>query len=187
MPEPVKVRAALSCAALLLSSALAGAQSFESAPDYSIKAAYLYNFATYVEWPEEALGDADTSFVIGVLGDEPVADYLGSVAAQREIHGRRIRVRQVEPGDPVDSLHMLYIGRGGVKAVPRMLAAACDHSVLVVTDWEDALESGSVINFRLVDRRIRFEVSLDAADACGVSVSSRMLAVAEHVLPRSAE
>lgn len=187
MPEPVKVRAALSCAALLLSCALAGAQSIESAPDYSIKAAYLYNFATYVEWPEEALGDADTSFVIGVLGDAPVADYLGSMAAQREIHGRRMRVRQVEPGDPVDSLHMLYIGRDGAKALPRVHADACEHSVLVVTDWENALESGSVINFRLIDRRIRFEVSLAAADACGVSISSRMLAVAEHVLPRSGE
>ena len=184
MPELPRVRAAFSCVALLLSTAAASGQSIDSAPDYSIKAAYLYNFATYVEWPPGALGDAETSFVIGVLGDDQVGDYLASMTAPREVHARPIEVRHLEPGDPVDSLHMLFIGRREADSLPRLRAAAREHSVLVVSDWEGALESGSVINFRLIDRRIRFEVSLDAADACGVSVSSRMLAVAERVLPR---
>ena len=184
MPELPTGRAALACVALLLSATAASAQSIDSAPDYSIKAAYLYNFATYVEWPPAALGDAATSFVIGVLGDDEVAVYLASMTAPREVHGRPIEVRQVERGDPLDSLHMLFIGRYAADALPDLSAAAREHSVLVVSDWEGALESGSVINFRLIDRRIRFEVSLEAADACGVSVSSRMLAVAERVLPR---
>ena len=184
MPEFARLRPAFTCAVLLLSGALAGAQSVESAPDYSIKAAYLYNFAIYVEWPPDAFGDADTSFVIGVLADDRVADYLASMSARREVHGRPIEVLRVERGDSLASLHMLFIGRDGADALPRLGAAAREHSVLVVSDWEDALASGSVINLRLIDRRIRFEVSLDAADACGVSVSSRMLAVAERVLPR---
>ena len=187
MPELSRGRAALGCVALLLSAAAANAQSVDSAPDYSIKAAYLYNFAIYVEWPPAALGDADASFVIGVLGDGRIADYLASMTAPRTVLGRPIEVRQVEPGDPLDALHMLYIGRDGSGALPRLLAEAREHSVLLVTDWEGALESGSAINFRLTDRRIRFEVSLEAAESCGLSVSSRMLAVAERVLPGSGE
>jgi YfiR/HmsC-like len=187
VPDFSRGRAVLGCVALLLSAAAASAQSADSAPDYSIKAAYLYNFATYVEWPSAALGDGDASFVIGVLGDERVADYLASMTAPREVHGRPIEVRQVQRSDPLDSLHMLFIDRYDADTLPRLRAAAREHSVLLVTDWEGALESGSVINFRQVDQRIRFEVSLDAAAGCGLSVSSRMLAVAERVLPRSGE
>lgn len=187
MPELPRVRAALTGAVVLLSAAAASAQSIESAPDYSIKAAYLYNFATYVQWPPAALGDAGTSFVIGVLGEDRVADYLASMTARREVHGRPIEVRQVEPGDPLDSLHMLFVSRAEAGALPRVSAAAREHAVLVVSDWEGALESGSVINFRMLDRRIRFEVSLEAAESRGLSVSSRMLAVAERVLPGRGE
>lgn len=187
MPDLASLRAAAACAILLLSGPIATAQSVESAPEYSIKAAYLYNFATYVDWPMAALGDADSTFVVGMLGAERVAEYLAAVTADREVHGRPIEVRQLESGDPVDSLHMLFIALDSAEALPRLRDAARENSVLVVTEWEGALDSGSVINLRLVDHRIRFEVSLDAADGCGLSISSRMLAVAERVLPRSGE
>jgi YfiR/HmsC-like len=187
VPELASLRAAAACATLLISGSIAAAQSVESAPEHSIKAAYLYNFATYVDWPPEALGDADPSFVVGVLGAERVAEYMAAMTADREVHGRPIEVRQVASGDPVDSLHMLFVASDGAEALPRLRGAAREHSVLVVTEWEGALESGSVINFRLVDNRIRFEVSLAAADGCGLSISSRMLAVAQRVLPRNGE
>lgn len=187
MPELASLRAAAACAALLISGSIAAAQPVESAPEHSIKAAYLYNFATYVDWPPSALGNDDRSFVIGVLGDERVAGYMAAMTADREVHGRPIEVRQVESSDHVDSLHMLFIARDSADALPRLRDAARGHSVLVITEWEGALDSGSVINFRPVDDRIRFEVSLDAAEGCSLSVSSRMLAVAERVLPRSGE
>ena len=187
MPELATLWAAAACAALLISGSIATAQSVESAPEHSIKAAYLYNFATYVDWPPEALGDADPAFVIGVLGAEPVAEYMAAMTADRIVHGRPIEVRRVASVDPVDSLHMLFIARDSAEALPRLGDAAREHSVLVVTEWEGALDSGSVINFRLIDNRIRFEVSLDSADGCRLSLSSRMLAVAQRVLPRSGE
>ncbi|HET6630449.1 MAG TPA: YfiR family protein [Woeseiaceae bacterium] len=187
MPELARLRAAGTCAALLICGPIATAQPVESAPEHSIKAAYLYNFATYVDWPPEALGDADPVFVVGVLGAARVAGYMAAMTAGREVHGRPIEVRQVASGDSVDSLHMLFIAADSAGALPRLRDAAREHSVLVVTEWEGALDSGSIINFRLIDQRIRFEVSLAAADRCGLSISSRMLSVAQRVLPRSGE
>ncbi len=182
MPERLRLRAAFACA-LLLFGPLVAAQAVDSAPEYSIKAAYLYNFASYVDWPPGALGEADGSFVIGVLGDARIAEYLVSMTEGRKVHGRPIEIRQVAADDPVDSLHMLFISRNSSGELPRLHEAAREHSLLIVTDWNDALESGSAINFRLIDERVRFEVSLAAAHDCGLSISSRMLAVAQRVLP----
>lgn len=182
VPERLRLWAAFACG-LLLSAPVAAAQAVDSAPEYSIKAAYLYNFASYVDWPPAALGEADASFVIGVLGEARIAEYLVAMTEGREVHGRPIEIRQLAGGDPVDSLHMLFIAEKSAGELPRLHAAAREHSLLIVTDWNGALDSGSVINFRLIDERIRFDVSLEAAHDCGLSISSRMLAVARRVLP----
>lgn len=181
------LRAAAVCIALLLSAPIAAAQSIESAPEHSIKAAYLYNFASYVDWPPAALDSPDAPFAIGVLGDEQIAAELVPLMRGRQVHGRPIAVRQVQSGDELAGLHVLFIGRESAPALARLLDDARDNSVLVVTEWDGALEAGSAINFRLVDQRVRFEVSVDAADAGGLAISSRMLAVAERVVPRSGE
>lgn len=181
MPERLRLLTAFACA-LLLPGPVVAAQAIDSAPEYSIKAAYLYNFASYVDWPPGGLGGAGASFVIGVLGDERIAEYLVPMTEGREIHGRPVEIRQVADDDPVDSLHMLFIAEDSAGELPRLQEAAREHALLIVTDWKGALESGSVINFRLIDERVRFEVSLKAARDCGLSISSRMLAVAQRVV-----
>ncbi len=178
------LRVAAACAVLLFCGQIAAAEPVESASEYSIKAAYLYNFATYVDWPPAVLGEADSRFVIGVLGAHRLAEYLAAMTADRRVHGRPIEVREIASGESIDSLQMLFIARDSAEALPRLRDAARRHSVLIVTEWESALDSGSVINFRLIDQRVRFEVSLAAADNCSLSVSSRMLAVAHRVLAR---
>ncbi|HEX2139806.1 MAG TPA: YfiR family protein, partial [Woeseiaceae bacterium] len=119
--------------------------------------------------------------------DEQVAAELGSMMRDREVHGRPIEVRLVQNGEELAELHVLFIARERAPALVQLRDIARENAVLVVTEWDGALEAGSAINFRLVDHRIRFEVSLDAADASGLSISSRMLVVAERVEPRSAQ
>jgi hypothetical protein len=164
-------------------AAIAAAQPISSAPEHSIKAAYLYNFAAYVQWPQAALAEPDASLVIGVFGDEFVADELEAMTRGRPVGGRRMEVKRVAAGSSLAGLHMLFIG-GEPADMPRLISDARAHSVLVVTELRDALDSGSVINFRLIDDRVRFEISLDAADESGLIISSRLLAVAEDVRPR---
>lgn len=155
-----------------------------SASEQSIKAAYLYKFAAYVDWPEGVLDDPTTPLTIGVLGADTLADELESITAQRTVAGRSIVVRRIGSGDTLEGVHILFVAESGMDEFERLAPAAREHSALVVTEAGDGLDLGSVINFRPVDRRIRFEVSLESADKSRLRLSSRLLAVAENVRPR---
>jgi YfiR/HmsC-like len=160
------------------------AQSSDSASEQSIKAAYLYKFAAYVEWPDGVLDDPTTPLTIAIFDADSLADELEEMTADRTIGGRAIAVRRIHDDDALAGVHILFVAASGTKDLPRLARLAREQSVLVVTEEGDALDLGSVINFRPVDHRIRFEVSLDAADKSRLRLSSRLLAVAEHVEPR---
>lgn len=183
-PYPVCSVVAVIAAALFLSSR-SGAQPIHSAPEQSIKAAYLYNFAAYVGWPEGILDAPDDSLTIGVFGDDALADELEQITDGRLAHGLRIRIRQVRVGDALDDLHILFVAAEATGVLARFASEAQARSILVVTESGDAPASGSVINFRLVEQRVRFDVSLDAAHKSRLTISSRLLAVAEQVHPRT--
>jgi hypothetical protein len=159
-------------------------QSVDSASEQSIKAAYLYKFADYVEWPREVLEDPAVPLTIGVVGADALARELEEMTRGRTAHGRPILIRRVGPRVSLDGMHVLFVGSAGTGDLPDLTTAARQHAVLLVTETSNALELGSVINFRPIDQRIRFEVSLDSADRSGLKLSARLLAVAVHVQPR---
>jgi hypothetical protein len=161
-----------------------GSQAIDSASEQSIKAAYLYKFTDYVEWPSDVLQDPGIPLTIGVLADDLLAGELEAMTRGRAAHGRSIVVKRVAPRDPLEGMHVLFVGSAGTADLPRLTTAARQHAILVVTETGNALELGSVINFRPMDQRIRFEVSLDSADRSGLKLSARLLAVAVHVEPR---
>ena len=158
------------------------AQSDRPNDEAQVKAAYLYKLAGYVEWPEGALGEADAPFTIGVLGADPIADELAQIVSGRKIHARAITVRRLKAGDGLDGLAILFVGKAETARLKPLLGSLQSHSVLVVTEDEGGLALGGMINFLLVDRRVRFEVSLESAEKRGLRLSSRMLAVAQKVL-----
>lgn len=152
-------------------------------PEHGIKAAFLYKFLGYVEWPAGALNGATAPIVIGVLGADDVADELRTIVARRRIAQHPIEVRRVGEADALDGVNVLFIGRDGSAALRRLAPAAQGRSILVVSDSDRGLEEGSVINLVVVDNRVRFEVSLEAAERSELKLSSRMLAVAMWVRP----
>jgi hypothetical protein len=152
-------------------------------PEHGIKAAFLYKFLGYVEWPAAALNNATAPIVIGVLGADDVADELRTIVARRRIAQHPIEVRRVAEADALDGVNVLFIGRDGTAALRRLAPAAQERSVLLVSDSDRGLEEGSVINLVVVDNRVRFEVSLEAAERSQLKLSSRMLAVAMWVRP----
>ena len=137
----------------------------------------------YVEWPAGALNGATAPIVIGVLGADDVADELRTIVARRRIAQHPIEVRRVGEADALDGVNVLFIGRDGSAALRRLAPAAQGRSILVVSDSDRGLEEGSVINLVVVDNRVRFEVSLEAAERSELKLSSRMLAVAMWVRP----
>jgi uncharacterized protein DUF4154 len=154
------------------------------ASEASVKAAFLYKFAGYIEWPRAALEAPDAPFVIGVLGSDEVAADLAKVLPGRTIAGRAATVKRLKEGEPLKGVHLLFIAKGEPR-LAAILRQALQQGVLAVTETERGLELGSAINFVIADDRVGFEVSLDSAEKSGHKISSRMLAVARRVLPRS--
>jgi hypothetical protein len=123
--------------------------------------------------------------VIGVAGDDAVADELARIAAGRSVNNRGVNVKRLLPGDTFNApgeLHMLFIGRGERARQAQWLRMAKGRPVLTVTAVEGGLEQGSIINFRTVDERVRFEVSADAAEQSGIRLNSRLFSVAMNVV-----
>lgn len=163
------------CFALWITAA--SAQVVERATAQEVKAAFLYNFAVFVEWPAEAR--ARTPFAIGVSGSNEVEAELRSAVSGRKFDNRPIVVRRVEKADDLQGLHILFVGERQPLPHSLLQAASAQH-ILLVTDAPQGLESGGAINF-VTGERVQFEVSLTAAAHAGLRFSPRLLSVALRV------
>lgn len=159
------------------------------APDESItlerriKAAFVFKFASFVEWPPGTFAQADTPIQIAVMGDAAMAQDIAEASMNRTVEGRRIQVRQVDAGEPLDGVNILFLR----DAAAEQLGAFEDlkpDAMLIVTESADALHRGSIINFLLDGGKVRFDISLDAADKRGIRLSSRLITVARQVAGR---
>ncbi|UGQ45791.1 YfiR family protein [Massilia endophytica] len=163
---------------LAIVPALAPAQS--GGLERQVKAAYLYKFSGFIEWPEGSFARPDSPLVIGIAGDDALAEQLERTVAGRSINGRPVQVQRLKKGEPRAPLHILFLGADRAVAQD-MLAQYKGQPVLTVSDREEVFGMGSVINFVVAEERLRFEVSLKAAASAGLRVSARMLAVAYRV------
>jgi hypothetical protein len=147
----------------------------------SVKAAFLYKFLGYAEFPPAAFADPAAPFLIGVLGADELAAELARVVAGRSVNNRAVAVRTLRESDTGAAVHLMFIGGADGARVGRLVKAVPPGPVLIVTEADQGLRQGSIINFRIVDERVRFEVSLEAAERNSVRLSSRLLSVASQV------
>src|SRR2546423_6310669 len=116
------------------------------------KAAFLFRFLSFVEWPQEALRGG-APMAIGVAGAEDVARELEKVVA-----GRNITIQIVN--DSTAGLHLVFLGKGQAVRLREIVRTAPVQPLLIVCDWDGALDSGAVVNFVGGEGRVRFEVAL---------------------------
>ena len=172
---------------MLLALACAGARAQAAdALERQVKAAYLYKFAGFVEWPDGCFARPDSALVIGVLGADALADQLEQTVAGHSANGRAIVVRKLRRGEPPGGLHILFLGALERSALQETLAASRHQPVLTVSDSEEAHALGSMVNFIVADDKLRFEVALKPVAAARMKISARMLAAAYKVQPGSA-
>jgi hypothetical protein len=145
-----------------------------------VKAAFLYKVLGYTDFPASAFADAAAPLTIGVIGADDLAVELARVVAGRTVNGRAVEVRELRESDAAARVHLLFVGGTDPQRVARIVRQAIG-AMLVVTECENGLQLGSVINFRIVDERVRFDVALDAAERNGIKLSSRLLTVANRV------
>lgn len=169
------------CMSGLVACALAPLPARADGPlETAVKAAYLYKFMGYVEWPATEPRTPDAPLTIGVAGSDALLAELQGVIAGRQVNGRALTARKVGANEAVEGLQALYMGRSAVAS--GMLSLTRGRAILVVTDEPDGLPDGAVLNFVLIDGRVRFEASVKNADRAGLRLSARLLSVAERVV-----
>jgi len=169
-------------AALCAMSAAWPSRAAETYSADAVKAAFLYRFAGYVDWPEDIAAQAPQApFTIAVLGDDGVVRELQKLLPSHMIKNHPAEVRSIRRIQDLGDAQMLYIPARHRGDLHTLLAGLATKPVLVVTDEEGGLDDGATVNFLLVDRRVRFEVSLGAAERSGLKISSELLSVAARV------
>ena len=144
----------------------------------SVKAAFLYKFLGFVEWPVGLMRAMEGPVIIGVLNADEIAAELEQILPGRHIGGRPLAVRRVQPSDSLVDVHLLFVGRAGERMLPGLAREAQRQSVLTVCESSRTVKSRCAINFVIADGRVRFEVSQEAAERSGLRLSSRLMAVA---------
>ncbi len=171
---------AVALAGLLFAAAITMQHAVaQPVPEDSVKAAFLYRFTDYVEWPAPALQSAQ--FTIAVLDDPGVAADLEHILTGRQVKGRTAQVKLIHHAKEAADAQVVFVGAGDADAHRRLIATLSGHPALIVTDENHGLEEGSTVNFMLIDHKLRFEISLTAAARSGLKISSELLSVAARV------
>ncbi len=164
-------------ALLLAVPAFLGAQA---ASEYDVKAAFLYNFTKFVDWPPSAFPDPN-SLRICVLGEDPFGKSLRSIAGE-QVGGHKLIVTQTDAISRPAGCQVLFISRSERERLPQVLAAIKDAPVLTVGDTNGFADHGVIINFVLEGSKVRFEVNTDSADRAGLKISSKLLQLAKRIV-----
>jgi len=151
--------------------------------EYDVKAAFLFNFTKFVEWPPAAFADEHSLLKICVLGEDPFGKPLRELATG-EVGGRRLTLKYLENLSHLESCHVLFVCRSERDRLPRILVDLHTAPVLTVGDTPGFTDQGGMINFILEGTKVRFDVNQEAAERAGLKISSRLLALAKHVKGR---
>ena len=166
-----------------LSAKSARAQS--PAAEYHVKAAYLLNFARFVEWPVDVL-PASAPVVIVIVGDDPFGGPLEEILRGKSANGHPIQLRHMRWNDVLTPCQIVFISASEEPHLAQILQYLGRSSVLTVSDIDRFSLRGGVIEFRMVGNRVRFDIGREPAFAARLSISSKMLRVARAVHERSA-
>ncbi|MES2606275.1 MAG: YfiR family protein [Pseudomonadota bacterium] len=163
----------------LLTAATASAQ--EASAEYQLKAAFLFKFPLYVEWPAQTFAASDSPLVFGVMASEPMFIGLQELAEGRTVDGHMVSVQRLQPDAALTSVHVLFIGSEFGDATPALLQQAVSRAILTVTEASTPVPADSMINFNVSEDRVRFDIATAPARAAGLTLSSRLLQVAQTV------
>jgi len=149
--------------------------------EYPVKAAFLLNFAKFTEWPADSSQAVAGTVSICVLGRDPFGDSLDRIVAGRTAGGRPIEVRRYSEPAGIETCHVLFVTSAELARSPGVLVKLRDKPVLTVGESDDFVRRGGAIRFFVESNRARFEVSLSATAAAGLTLSSKLLGVARVV------
>lgn len=163
-----------------LASALLLVQS-PRASEYQLKAVFLFNFVQFVDWPAAAAADSQLPLVIGILGDDPFGAFLDETVRGERFGARPIQVRRYRQVTDIGECNILFISRSERERVPEIVSGLKNRPVLTVSDADAFANRGGMIQFINDKNRIRLRINLEAAQAAHLTISSKLLRVADVV------
>jgi hypothetical protein len=150
--------------------------------EYQVKAAFLFHFAQFVDWPAGAFKEADSPVVYCTIGEDPFHGALDASLSGKMIGTRPSRVQHFKQPQDVQGCQVLFIGTLEKKLMFAELASLKGNPVLTVGESEHFAQEGGMIGFCLEDNKVRFEINLTAAERANLKISARLLALAKTVI-----
>ncbi len=170
----------LLCLFLAGGGALA-AESAGGAAEYQVKAAFLYNFTKFTEWPADAFADTNAPIVIGVVGADPFGQMLDATVAGEVVRNRPLVVRRFRADEDLGGCHVLFISRSEQEHLPALLNPLKGRPVLTLADASGFAEQGGMVNLLLVQKSVKLEINQAVAETAGLRISAKLLNLARSV------
>ena len=147
----------------------------QTGSEYEVKAAFLYKFASFVEWPD---ADPGRSLTICVAGRDPFGAALDRIVKGKTVNGRTFLIRRLKSVDPASGCQILFIAASERRRLKSILEGLQSEPVLTVGDVPEFCESGGVVNLAVSENRVQLEIRPGAAERAGLELSSRLLSLA---------
>ena len=149
--------------------------------EYQVKAAFLFNFAQFVAWPETSFTNADQPFQIGVLGDNPFGKDLAETVRGEKIHGRPIVIQESRRAESLANCQIVFIGGAEAGHFDEIFSKLGSKPVLTVSEVPGFARRGGVINFYREGSKVRFEINPDAAEKNDLKIGSELLTLGKII------
>jgi hypothetical protein len=167
--------------AMILGLLLTTAAWSQHAEEYRVKAAFLFNFAKFVEWPPQAFTNSTDPIRICVLGKDPFGSVLEDAVRDKTAEGRTFLVRQVSGGQPAAGCQILFISSSERKRLAAILGEIKGDGVLTVGETDTFASDGGMINFKIESGRVCLQINVAAAEQSRLHISSKLLSLAQIV------
>jgi hypothetical protein len=171
----------VSIGALLLLSALPVLARAAHPTQYDVEAAYLYQFGNFVQWPSKSGADRPKAFTICVLGQDPFGTVLEDTVRGSKMNGLPMAAKRIAYVRDTAGCQIVFISLSQQDQLAANLIALRGQPILTVSDIPDFAARGGMIQFVMIDNRVRFEIGLPSAQASGLKLSSQLLKVAVAV------
>ncbi len=149
--------------------------------EYEVKAVFLYNFTKYVEWPPETFRASGEPLVVCVLGTDPFGSLLDDTVRGETVRDQKLVVRRLTRVEEAAGCALLFVSASEERDMGRTLKSVQGASILTVSEIDGFAERGGIINLRMEQNKVRFEINLEAAERSGLKISSQLLKLGKIV------
>lgn len=168
----------LGLACLWLAGGLPAAESGARVSEYQLKAAYLYNFTQFTDWPPSAYPATKSPIVIGIVGEDPFGQKMDNVVSGEVVRGRSLVVKRLRADEDLRSCHVLFISRSEQERLPALLSQLKGSPVLTVGDSDGFAQQGGMVNLLLLNKTVQMEINRATVEKAGLQISAKLLKLA---------